>query len=124
MVHSSGFLKLVNEARPHVLEVTTDEARARLSTNPTAVLLDVREDHEWQAGHAHSAKHLGKGILERDLERTFPNPETEIYMYCGGGYRSVLTCHAARRMGYNKVYSIIGGYRAMVTDGWPVVGPG
>ena len=124
MVHSSGFLQLVNEARPHVREVTVDEARARLSGNPEAVLLDVREDHEWLAGHVDGAQHLGKGILERDLQQTFPNPETEIFMYCGGGYRSVLTCDAARRMGYTKVYSIIGGYRAMVIDGWSAVRPG
>jgi rhodanese-related sulfurtransferase len=124
MVHSSGFLQLVNEARPRVREVNVDEARALLAGNPRAVLLDVREDHEWLAGHANGARHLGKGILERDLQQLFPDPETEIFMYCGGGYRSVLTCDAARRMGYTNVYSIIGGYRSMVIDGWPTVRPG
>ena len=110
---------MVNEARPRVQEVTVDEARARLNQSSSAVLMDVREDSEWAAGHAAKAIHLGKGVLERDLERTIPDPNTEIYMYCGGGYRSVLTCDAVRRMGYGRVYSIIGGYRAMVTDGWP-----
>jgi len=120
MVHSSGFLRLVNEARSRVREVSVDEARTRLEQSPSAVLADVREDSEWLAGHASSAIHLGKGVLERDLERTIPDPNTEIYMYCGGGYRSVLTCEIAQRMGYGRVYSIIGGHRAMVTDGWPM----
>lgn len=119
MVHAPGFLKLVNAARPQVREVEVDEARARLARNPAAVLLDVREDHEWAAGHAAEAVHLGKGILERDLERVVPNPETEVLMYCGGGYRSVLTCDAAQRMGYRQVFSIVGGHKAMVHDGWP-----
>ena len=96
-----------------------EEARSRLAGNSGAVLLDVREDHEWSAGHAVGAIHLGKGILERDLERTVPDPNCEVFMYCGGGYRSVLSCDAARRMGYRRVYSIIGGYRRMVSDGWP-----
>jgi rhodanese-related sulfurtransferase len=120
MIHSPAFLSLVNETRPRVKELTTDEARARLKSNPDAILLDVREDHEWQAGHLTRARHLGKGILERDLEKLVPVPTTEILMYCGGGYRSVLTCDAAQRMGYSNVWSIIGGYKALVTEGWPV----
>jgi rhodanese-related sulfurtransferase len=120
MVHSPGFLKCVNDARPRVKEITVDEARSRLARNAQAVLMDVREDHEWQAGHAAQAIHLGKGILERDLEKTVPDPRTEILMYCGGGYRSVLTADAAQRLGYTQVYSIIGGYKALVADGWPM----
>src|SRR6185436_19615747 len=89
MDHAPGFLKLVNEARPHVKEITIEQARERLKQNPKAVLLDVREDGEWQNGHAADAIHLGKGVLERDLEGMFPEPHTEIIMYCGGGYRSV-----------------------------------
>lgn len=123
MIHSPAFLALVNETRPRVKELTTDEARARLKRNPRAVLLDVREDHEWQAGHVANAHHLGKGIIERDLETTIPDPATEILMYCGGGYRSVLTCDAAQRMGYSNVWSIIGGYKALVTEGWPISPP-
>jgi len=118
--HSPGFLKLVNEARASVREVTLDQARARLAANPRAVLLDVREDSEWQAGHAVEAQHLGKGILERDLEQRFPDPDTEIIMYCGGGFRSALTCDAAKRMGYRNVASLIGGYKGMVAGGWPM----
>lgn len=120
MDHSPGFLKLVNEARASIKEVTLEQARARLAANPAAVLLDVREDGEWQAGHAATARHLGKGILERDLERLFPDPNTEIIMYCGGGFRSALTCDAAQRMGYRNVASLIGGYKAMVQAGWPM----
>ncbi len=120
MDHSPGFLKLVNEARPKVKEITLDEARARLAQNPKAVLLDVREDSEWRKGRAAQAVHLGKGVLERDLETMFPDPRTEIIMYCGGGYRSVLTAEAARRMGYENVASLIGGYKALVQANWPM----
>src|SRR5439155_20340562 len=100
MDHSPGFLKVVNEARPHVNELTIEAARERLAQNPRAVLMDVREDHEWQKQHAAEAVHLGKGILERDLEQKFPDPDTEIIMYCGGGYRSILTAEVAQKMGY------------------------
>lgn len=120
MVHSPGFLKAVNEARPRVRELTVEEARARLAKNSAAVLVDVREDEEWAAGHAVEAVHLGRGVLERDLENRIQNPDTELLMYCGGGYRSVLAADSAQRMGYRQVYSIIGGYKAMVADGWPM----
>ena len=120
MDHSAGFLKLVNEARPRVKEITVDDARERLACNPKAVLLDVREDSEWLAGRATQAVHLGKGILERDLEKLIPDPDREIIMYCGGGYRSALTCDAAQKMGYRNVHSLIGGYKALVAAGWPM----
>ena len=123
MQHSPGFLNVVNEARPRVKEITIDELRARLAANPAAVLVDVREDAEWQNGHAAEAKHLGKGVLERDIEVQYPNPDAEIIMYCGGGYRSILTCDVARKMGYRNVASLIGGYKGLVTAGWPVVKP-
>jgi rhodanese-related sulfurtransferase len=120
MQHAPGFLKLVEEVRPRVREVTIEQARARLEANPRAVLLDVREDNEWQAGHAAEARHLGRGILERDLELTFPDRDTEIIMYCGGGYRSALACDVAQRMGYLNVSSLAGGYKAMNAAGWPM----
>ena len=106
MEHSPGFLKLVNQARPDVKEISLEEARDRLGKNPQAVLLDVREDNEWEKGHATQAVHLGKGILERDLESKFPDPNREIIMYCGGGYRSVLTAAAAQKLGYRNVFSL------------------
>ena len=120
MEHSAGFLKLVNDARPHVREITIDQARQGLAKNSQAVLLDVREDNEWQKGHAKEAEHLGKGILERDLESRFPDPNREIIMYCGGGYRSVLTAEVAQKMGYRNVYSLKGGYRGLVHAQWPI----
>jgi len=120
MQHSPGFLRLVNEARSRVKETTVDEARERLARNPKAVLMDVREDQEWQAGHAAQAIHLGKGVLERDLEKMVPDAETEIIMYCGGGYRSALTADAAQRMGYRNVYSLIGGYKGLLAANWPM----
>ena len=120
MDHSPGFLKLVNEARATVREFTVEQLRTRLAANPEAVLLDVREDAEWQAGHAVGAQHLGKGVLERDLEQRFPNADAELILYCGGGFRSALACDAAQRMGYRNVTSLIGGYKGMVSAGWPV----
>jgi rhodanese-related sulfurtransferase len=120
MEHAPGFLKLVNQARPYVKEITVEQARERLAANPRAVLLDVREDHEWNTQHAALAVHLGKGILERDLEKMVPDPDTELIMYCGGGYRSVLTAAAAQNMGYRKVYSLSGGYKALVKSDWPM----
>src|SRR5581483_6281076 len=118
MEHSPGFLKVVNEARPYVKELTVEQARERLAQNPRAVFMDVREDFEWQKQHAADAVHLSKGVLERDLESRVPDPNTEIIMYCGGGYRSILTAAAAQRMGYRNVFSLSGGYKALVTANW------
>lgn len=120
MDHSPGFLKIVNEAKPRVKEVTIEEARARLAANPKAILVDVREDSEWEQSHAAHAVHLGKGVLERDIEKAIPDPNAEIIMYCGGGYRSVLTADVAQRMGYKNVASLIGGYKGLVQAQWPM----
>ena len=120
MDHSSGFLRLVNDAKTRVKEITIDQARERLKTNPKAVLMDVREDTEWEKGHAAEAIHLGKGVLERDLEEKYPDPNTEIIMYCGGGFRSALTADAAQKMGYTNVSSLIGGYKGLVAANWPM----
>ncbi len=120
MDHSPGFLKIVGEAKRQVNEISVAEARAKLAAHPQTILLDVREDSEWNAGHAAEAVHLGKGILERDLEKLYPDPNTEIIMYCGGGFRSALACDMAQRMGYKRVHSLIGGYTGMVAAGWPM----
>ena len=120
MDHSPGFLKLVNEARPYVKELNVEQARERLAQNPQAVLMDVREDSEWNNDHASEAMHLGKGILERDLEKMVPDTNREIIMYCGGGYRSILTAVVAQKMGYRNVYSLAGGYKALVQARWPM----
>jgi rhodanese-related sulfurtransferase len=120
MDHSPGFLKLANEAKKHINEISVAEARAKIAAHSKVVLMDVREDHEWSAGHAMEAVHLGKGILERDLEKLYPDVNTEIIMYCGGGFRSAMTCDAAQKMGYRSVHSLIGGYKGMVAAGWPM----
>ena len=120
MQHSPGFLKLVDDAKSRVREVTIEQLKERLAENPGLILIDVREESEWAAGHAVQASHLGKGILERDLETRFPDPDAEIIMYCGGGFRSALTCDAAQKMGYRNVTSLIGGYKGLVAAGWPM----
>lgn len=121
MDHSPGFLKIVDDARKTVSEVTIQQAQTLLAKNPQAVFMDVREDSEWQAGHAAQAIHLGKGILERDLEKIVPEKDRLIIMYCGGGFRSVLTASAAKQMGYTNVHSLIGGYKALVASDWPMI---
>jgi rhodanese-related sulfurtransferase len=118
--HASGFLKIVNDAKTRVREVTVEQARERLKLNPQAILVDVREDLEWENGHAEEAIHLGKGILERDIEKTIPDPNAELIMYCGGGFRSALTADVAQKMGYTNVFSLAGGYKALLTAGWPI----
>ena len=118
MDHSPGFIKLVADAKARINEISVAEARAKLTANPKVVLLDVREDREWQADHAVEAMHLGKGVLERDMEQLYPDMNTEFIMYCGGGFRSALTCDAAQKMGYKKVHSLIGGYQGQVAAGW------
>ena len=120
MNHSPGFLKLVADAQTRVREISVDQTRAWLKQNPKVVLMDVREDSEWAAGHAAEAVHLGKGVLERDLEKMFPDVNTEIIMYCGGGFRSILTADVAQKMGYKNVTSLIGGYKGLVQAQWPM----
>ena len=120
MEHSPAFLKIVNEHRPRVKEVTLEEMRERMTRNPRIILMDVREDGEWHNGHAVEAVHLGRGVLERDIEKMIPDPGSEIIMYCGGGYRSVLAADVAQRMGYKNVSSLIGGYKEMTAAGWPI----
>lgn len=120
MQHSPGFLALVNDAKSRVRELNLDQARARLAANPDALLIDVREESEWAAGHAVEAQHLGKGIFERDLEAKFPAKDRELILYCGGGFRSALSADAAQKMGYTNVWSLDGGYKAMAAAGWPM----
>ena len=112
MKHSEGFLKLVNDAKSRIREVTVDETRQRLTANTDARLIDVREDNEWQAAHAAGALHLGKGIIERDIESTVPDKSTELILYCGGGFRSALAADVLQQMGYTNVFSMAGGWKA------------
>lgn len=117
MKHSEGFLNLVNEAKRRIREVSVAETKARIKQNPAARLIDVREDTEWQAAHAAGAVHLGKGIIERDIEEKVPDKSTELILYCGGGYRSALAADALQRMGYSNVFSMAGGWKAWKESG-------
>lgn len=119
MQHSEGFLKLVADAKSRVRELTVEESRARLAANGEAQLIDVREDREWQQGHAAGALHMGRGIIERDIERHFPDRERELILYCGGGYRSALATDNLQKMGYTNVYSMDGGWKAWQQSGAP-----
>jgi rhodanese-related sulfurtransferase len=112
MKHSGGFLKLVNDAKSRIREVNVTETQQRMSANGDVKLIDVREDNEWDAAHAAGAIHLGKGIIERDIETTVPDKDTELILYCGGGYRSALAADVLQKMGYTNVFSMAGGWKA------------
>jgi rhodanese-related sulfurtransferase len=122
MPHSPGFLAAVNEARPRVRELTVAQTQERLTAAPEARLIDVREDTEWANGHAAGATHIGKGVIERDIETQFPNKSTELILYCGGGFRSIIAADALQRMGYTNVASMDGGWREWRDAGAPVEG--
>jgi rhodanese-related sulfurtransferase len=119
MEHSPGFLKLVDDTRPNVREVDVASTRARMQKEPGVALVDVREDNEWDRGHIPGAIHLGKGVIERDIEQTIPDKTTEIVLYCGGGFRSVLAAEALQRLGYRNVASMAGGWRGWKAAGLP-----
>jgi len=119
MKHSPGFLKLVNDAKPRVREVSVEETRRKLDAGKAQVI-DVREDSEWAAGHARGAEHIGKGVIERDIETRVPDKNAEIILYCGGGFRSTLSADSLQKMGYRNVASMVGGWRAWQEAGAPV----
>ncbi|WP_019676495.1 rhodanese-like domain-containing protein [Arsukibacterium perlucidum] len=112
--HAPGFIALVNQAKAEINEITISEL---LQHNQPYVLLDIREDHEWAKGHLPEAMHLGKGIIERDIEQTVPDKKQKIVLYCGGGYRSALAAQTLQRMGYQLVLSLAGGYREWTEQG-------
>lgn len=118
--HNPGFLALVNAAKGRIQEIDiAGYQRLRASGNPH-ILIDTRENDEWEAGHAAGAVHLGKGIIERDIEAQVPRKDTKLVLYCGGGYRSALAADALRQMGYTDVISLDGGWRAYQAAGLPV----
>ena len=117
MKHSPGFLRIVAEALKRVAEVDVSTARERQEHG--AHLVDVREESEWNAGHAANAQHIGKGVIERDIEKIVPDRDAEIILYCGGGYRSALAADSLQQMGYSNVKSMAGGWRAWVKAGAP-----
>lgn len=118
MQHSEEFIRLVDEAKKHIKEVSVSQARERMHQG--AYLIDVREDNEWQAGHAKNAVHLGRGIIERDIVEKYPDKSAELILYCGGGFRSALAADNLRKMGYSNVASMAGGWRAWKTENAPV----
>jgi len=120
MKHAPGFLKIVEDAKSRVREISVLETRKKLEAGHVFQFVDVREDNEWQQGRAISALHLGKGIIERDIEGTIPDPNTEIVLYCGGGFRSALAADALQKMGYTNVYSMAGGYREWLKQQGPI----
>jgi len=116
--HSPGFLALVNDAKSRVKEIDIEQYK---NMPPKGhILIDVREDDEWTAGHAEGAVHLGKGVIERDIETTIPDKNKTLVLYCGGGYRSALAADALQKMGYTKAISLDGGWRAWNAAGLPV----
>jgi rhodanese-related sulfurtransferase len=122
MKHSEGFLKLAEDARARVREVSVEQTLGRVREG--ARLIDVREDNEWERGRAAGAEHLGRGVIERDIELAVPDHSAELILYCGGGYRSALAADNLQRMGYTNVYSLAGGWRAWKESGAPSEGEG
>lgn len=120
MKHSLGFLRLVEQAKRRVKECTVVDVKAMLDRGEPFHLIDVREDHEFEKDHAKGARHVGKGIIERDIETVIPNKEDKIVLYCGGGFRSALAADALRQMGYVDVISMEGGIRAWREAGYPM----
>jgi rhodanese-related sulfurtransferase len=118
MVHSEGFLAIVNDAKSRVKQIDIEGYR-KLRDEPH-ILVDVREDREWAAGHAAGAVHLGKGIVERDIEAQVPHKNTRLVLYCGGGYRSALAADNLQKMGYTDAISLDGGWKAWQQAGLPV----
>lgn len=117
MQHNPGFLAVVDAAKQRINELTIAQYQAA----PFGVLIDVREDHEWQKGHLPNAVHLGRGILERDIETQYPDKTTALVLYCGGGFRSALAADMLQLMGYQNVYSLDGGFRGWTEAGFPIV---
>jgi len=120
MEHSQGFLNIVNDAKSRIRETTPEEVRRRQQAGDKFHVVDVREDNEWNKGRAAGSIHLGKGIIERDIEKTIPDHTAEIILYCGGGYRSALAADALQKMGYKNVMSMDGGWSRWKELGYPV----
>ena len=120
MTHAAKFLQLVEDAKSRIRETTVDEVNDDLDAAADFVLVDTREESEWAAGHAAGAIHLGKGIIERDIEKTIPDASKKIVLYCGGGFRSALAADALEKMGYRNVYSLAGGWRAWKAAALPI----
>jgi rhodanese-related sulfurtransferase len=119
MKHSPEFLRLVDDAKSRIRQVTPDEVRKKQEEGKRFILVDTREDNEWEKGHIAGAIHIGRGVLERDIESAIPGKEEEIVLYCGGGFRSALAADNLQKMGYTNVVSMDGGWRLWKTLGYP-----
>jgi rhodanese-related sulfurtransferase len=117
MDHSPRFLRLVQDTKRRIRELTVDDVKAKLAGQADFELVDVREDNEWAAGHVKGARHIGRGVLERDVERLIPDLNREIVLYCGGGFRSALSADSLQKMGYTNVASMDGGWRGWNESG-------
>ena len=120
MQHSAKFLDIVNDAKTRIREVTVDDVKNDRETGVDHILVDTREDSEWNAAHAAGSIHLGKGTIERDIEGAIPDTGKKIVLYCGGGYRSALAADTLQKMGYTNVFSLAGGWRAWKAAEMPV----
>jgi rhodanese-related sulfurtransferase len=120
MAHSPEFLKLVDRAKSRIHETTVDEIKRRLDRGEKFELIDVREESEWGKGHLPAARHLSKGIIERDIETAVPDKTAEVVLYCGGGFRSALAADALQQMGYKNVISMDGGWKGWNDKGYPI----
>ncbi len=121
MDHSPGFIRIVDSIRGTVTEITPQEAAERQAAG--ARLIDVREDREWNEAHPAGATHVGRGVIERDIERLVPDASSEVLLMCGGGFRSALAADSLQKMGYTNVRSVAGGWRAWQEDGLPIERP-
>ena len=120
MTHAPGFLKLVDDAKSRIRQIDIEGYKKMVAANEAHVLVDAREDREWSDGHVAGAVHLSKGIIERDIEATYPDKTTGLVLYCGGGFRSALAADNLQRMGYANVVSLDGGWRALKESGLPL----
>ena len=120
MQHNPGFLKLVEDAKSRVQQIDIDGYKKMVTAGDTHVLVDTREDNEWDKGHVRGAVHLSRGIIERDIETKYPDKEPPLVLYCGGGFRSALVADNLRKMGYTRALSLDGGWRALKESGLPL----
>ena len=119
--HPAGFLKLVKEAKARIKEEDYRDIKKKLDAGEPMIIIDTREDNEWARGHIPNAVHLGKGVIERDIEKAIPDKDATLVLYCGGGYRSALAADNLQRMGYRNVISMDGGWRGWTEAGFPTI---
>jgi rhodanese-related sulfurtransferase len=121
--HSAAFLRIVDDARSRIRECSVHDLKAKMDAGTHPIVIDVREESEFAAGHLPGSVHLGRGILERDIESRFPDHDAELYLICGGGFRSALAADSLRTMGYQNPISVDGGWRGWIDAGYPVESP-